>query len=266
MVVQAGAGKKPAAISEANVDEQAEAEFLGEARDVVATLNLTLQGARNKTSSAADAVASVQREAAGLKMRAKTVNQATVNIIAHRLEDYTTAISELDEKALEDLQTFVDRLESYLDGDSEESQAVPEIVRELPSKRTFDVSEVTYTPVEMLLVMSKRTQARVVERELAACGYTCTTTLNPFEAFEQIVRTQPDMVLTTAVMPELGGIDLACALSAMPSTRHIPVALVTSLEPKRQELKDLPKGTGVIRRGQNFGEDLADVLQRFKIL
>ena len=40
---------------------------------------------------------------------------------------------------------------------------------------------------------------------------------------------------------------------------------MTSLEPDHADLKPLPINTGIIRRGANFGDDLATVLERFGI-
>jgi CheY-like chemotaxis protein len=105
----------------------------------------------------------------------------------------------------------------------------------------------------------------VVGRELAACGYRVATVLNPIEALELILETKPDLVITAQVMPRMSGVDLACALAAMPATKAIPVALLTSLDPDHADLRALPMNVGLIRRGAHFGDDLADVLQRFNI-
>ncbi|WP_159104292.1 hypothetical protein [Sneathiella glossodoripedis] len=51
----------------------------------------------------------------------------------------------------------------------------------------------------------------------------------------------------------------------MPVTKNIPVAVLTSLEPEHPDLKPLPIAVGLIRRGDQFGSDLADTLQRFRI-
>ena len=73
------------------------------------------------------------------------------------------------------------------------------------------------------------------------------------------------MVITAQVMPRVTGVDLACALAAMPTTKDIPVALLTSLESNHPDLAALPVNVGLIRRGVSFGDDLAHVLERFKI-
>jgi len=118
---------------------------------------------------------------------------------------------------------------------------------------------------DVLVVIPQRSAAKIVGRELAACGYRVATVLNPIEALELILETKPDLVITSQVMPRLSGVDLACALAAMPATRSIPVALLTSLAQNHPDLKALPMTVGLIRRGEHFGDDLADVLQRFSI-
>jgi CheY-like chemotaxis protein len=85
------------------------------------------------------------------------------------------------------------------------------------------------------------------------------------EAFQIVVETKPDLVITAAMMPRLSGIDIACAMAAMPITKNIPVAVLTSLELNHPDLKALPISVGLIRRGPQFGTDLADTLQRFQI-
>ena len=144
-------------------------------------------------------------------------------------------------------------------------ESIAEVIRNLPHKSTFEVGDVTITDTEVTLVLPQRTAARVVERELNACGYRVSTVLDPIEAFQIVLETKPDLVITTAVMPRLSGIDFACALAAMPATRNIPVAVLTSLEPNHPDLKALPMNVGIIRRGPQFGTDLADTLQRFNI-
>ena len=185
--------------------------------------------------------------------------------LTHRLDDYLADITELEDDHIADLQAFGDRISALLDGESVALDQVPDVVRELPTKKSFDVTDIEITDTEVTVVMPQRSAARVVERELQACGYRVSTVLNPFEAIELIIEQKPDMVITAMVMPTLSGVDLACALAAMPATRGIAVAVLTSLDRNHPDLKQLPVKTGLIRRGDDFGDDLADVLQRFGI-
>jgi len=120
--------------------------------------------------------------------------------------------------------------------------------------------------VEVMLVMLHSSQATFVEREMQACGYRTLIVTSPFEAFEQVVRTRPDMVIVSAVLSGLSGIDLATALATMPETRNTPVAVLTSLDDNDENLNLLPKSVPVIRKGEAFGDDLAKAMSHHFLL
>ena len=115
------------------------------------------------------------------------------------------------------------------------------------------------------MVIPQRSMAVIVERELAACGYRSSVTQTSFEAIELAVRTRPDFIIVAKTIDELSGVDLANALQAMPKTRNIPTAVLTSDAPNHPSLQDLPCRTAIIRKGNSFGEDLAEALARFNI-
>jgi CheY-like chemotaxis protein len=252
-------------LTEEELDRRAEAEVLDEARDVVAELELRLQQARTGGLDPATAAKALLQHAVNLRLKARSVNVPGLGPLTHRLEDYLVGLRNPGPDNIADLQTFADRIAAVLDGDAVPPEAVAEVVRQLPKKATFEVSDITIAHVEITLVMAQRTAARVIERELAACGYAVSTVLDPFDALELIVQTRPDLVVTGMVMPRLSGVDLACAVAAMPATKAIPVAVLTSLTPDHPDLAALPMNAGLIRRGPQFGDDLAHVLNRFGI-
>jgi len=252
-------------LSEAELEQQYENEARDEARDVVAGLEVRMQQIRMGTMDSKDAASMLAQDASNLRLKVKAVNVPGLTPLSHRLDEYLAQATEITSAHLDDLQLFSDKISSLLDGEVIQSEDIASVIRELPHKSTFDVSDVKIIDKEVTLVSPQRTAARVVERELAACGYRVSTVLDPMEAFEIIFDTKPDLVITTAIMPRLSGIDLACALSAMPSTKGIPVAVLTSLPANHPDLKALPMNVGIIRRDKNFGNDLADTLQRFSI-
>lgn len=252
-------------LSEEEVNRQAEQELIDEARDVVAELELRLQALRTGHADRGEAAKRLLQDASNLRLKARSVSLPGFGPITHRLEDYLAGLAEIDDRQIEDLQAFADRIGALLDGDVVEPEAMPVVVRQLPRKQTFDVKDITISEIEVMLVMPQRSAARVVERELAACGYRVSTVIDAFEALQLIVATKPDLVITGMVMPGLSGVDLACALAAMPTTRHIAVTLLTSLEANHPDLAALPMKAGLIRRGHQFGDDLAHVLERFRI-
>jgi CheY-like chemotaxis protein len=252
-------------LSEEEVEAQYEQEALDEARDVVSSLEVRMQQIRSGTLPPEEAAKLLAQDASNLRLKVKAVNLAGLTPLSLRLDEFLGKAKEVRAEHLPDLQRFSDKISSILDGEEIPTEEIATVIRNLPHKSTFDVAEVSVTDTEVTLIMPQRTAAKVVERELAACGYRVTTVLDPVEAFQIVVETKPDLVITAAMMPRLSGIDIACAMAAMPITKNIPVAVLTSLELNHPDLKALPISVGLIRRGPQFGTDLADTLQRFQI-
>jgi len=242
-----------------DVDRELEREFLDEAHDTVMNLTLVLHGVRSGETPAADALARIRREVSTLRLRGRSVKIPGLSVIANRLEDYVFELESLAPHHLDSLQTFLDQISRVLDGSTADTA---EIVRALPVNPTFNPAEVTVRNVEILLVEPQRTTARIVARELKACGYRVTVASGPFEALELVLRIKPDMVMAAATLGEISGIDLACALTAMPATRRIPFALLTSFDREHASLEELPARVAILRKGVLFGDDLAEALSR----
>jgi CheY-like chemotaxis protein len=208
----------------------------------------------------------IYRLAHNLKGAGGSFGFPLVTVIAHRLEDYITGVEAPTARECADMLIFVDRMRDVFDGALDPDDAnTALIVRRLPVRHTFEVDEVTAREVEALLVMSRGAGAHVVEMELRACGFRVVTEPSTLSAVGTVIRTKPDFVIASAVMPEMSGIDLACALDAMPATRAIPIALLTSLDEADVQLRDLPPRVPVIRKGDRFGDGLATALSRFGI-
>ncbi len=253
------------AFSEDEVDRQANAEVIDEASDLISGLEVRLQQVRAGVLDRTTAAEMLMRDAHNLKMMARSASIDGLTSITHRLDDYLADVKSIDDQHITDLQAYGDRIAKLLEGDTVDIEDVPTVVRALPGKKSFDLSDIVITDTEVTLVMPQRAAARAIERELAACGYRVTICLSVVDAIELIIETKPDLVITSMVMPKLSGVDLSCALAAMPATKGIPVALLTSLEKDHPDLKQLPINTGFIRRGPEFGDDLAIVLERFDI-
>ena len=228
-------------------------EFLDTAEDHLSEIDATLRDMRTG-SSGDDSLSDMRRRVHSLKGMGGTFGYPLITVISHRMEDYMAGLDELAGPNLEDTQIFVDRMRDVPN--------TAAIARALPDKTGFDVAEVGKTDVEVMLVSPKDTASLFVERELRACGYRVVNEPSSFAAFEHVVRTRPDMIIATAVMEGLSGIDLACALAAMPATRAIPFALLTSFEGSDTALRELPESIPLIHKGAKFGDDLAEALDR----
>jgi CheY-like chemotaxis protein len=100
---------------------------------------------------------------------------------------------------------------------------------------------------------------------LASCGYRVTTSQRSFEALELAVRIKPDMVIASAMLDDISGVELGCALAAMESTEAIPFAVLTSFNKNHATLKKLPPNACLLKKGDSFGDNIADALEKFGI-
>jgi CheY-like chemotaxis protein len=197
-----------------------------------------------------------------LKGQGAAFEYPNVTLVAHRAEDLlATAGNGVD---LSKLQSYLDRIDEILLGELPKQGDVDKVLERLPPLGGFSVDDVEIPDLEAVLVALPGTQARLVRRELAACGYPSVLIGNTFEALNYIHRVQPDFVLASAVMPGLTGIELLVALKAIKATRHIPCALFTSLDEASRDLQDLPSGIPIVRKGASFSNDLADALSTLK--
>jgi CheY-like chemotaxis protein len=247
-----------------DIDRRLTAEYLDEAQDVLNELDVRLGNARTNPAQAPELLDQMGRQYHSLRLGAKGAGLPAVDLIMHRLLDYTRDLTALSDKSIDDIQIFHDRIRRALDGKTE-GDDTRTMVRSLPVKHGFDVADVKILDIEIMLVEPNRATRRIFERELQACGYRVSNVARSVEAIELVFRTRPDMVICSAVLDEMTGIDVTCALTAMPATSNIPVALLTSYGFGHPSLERLPARVAIIRKGHRFGDDLAEALARFNI-
>lgn len=234
-------------------------EFLDELADSVRALDVSLgEVAQGKLDQAAF-IEKARRFALPLRGQAANFGVRLLGTIAARMEDYISVPPQprFQGDVQQFIDTIVDVLEEAIPYDADES----ELVRRLPAKSAFDLGDIEVRNVEVLLVMLHGTQTRFVEREMQQCGYRTHVVTSVFDALPMAVKTKPDLIIVSALMPELDGIDLAVALTAMPTTRNIPLAMITSLDKNDPHLAFLPEHVPIIQKGASFGEDLANALE-----
>jgi CheY-like chemotaxis protein len=249
------------------LEQEIESEFIDETRDVLAGLEVMLGNFESGLVDGGKAVSTLMKSFRALEARSQSLDKAAMGVVSHRAGEYLSDFDTLARDRVVDIQVFIDVLRKLLDRGSAGEHS-SELVRQLPSRRIvdFDVNEaVKKLNIEMMLIIPDRATSHYVGRELAACGYRVSTAGSFFRGLELAVRTQPDMVITAAVLDEASGIDLIRALAGISATAHTPVALLTSYAAGPPSLADLPPQAAVIRKGSSFGEDLAAALARFKI-
>ena len=236
------------------------AEFVEEAVESLQALELAIEDTRHEKISSDELAGKILKTAIFLKAQAAGVHMPQIVTLAHRMEDYLGDSKTLPPHAIDRMAEFIEMLLDVLEGRIEEDADLSALVRKLPAKATFDLGDIEVRNIEIMLVMEHGVATHFVERELQACGYRTSVVTDPFDAIPLIVRTKPELVIVSAVMPNLTGIDLAVGITSMPSTRNTPVAVITSLDADNPMLQLLPKKVPTIMKGPTFGDDLAEAL------
>src|SRR5437016_2910778 len=94
----------------------------------------------------------------------------------------------------------------------------------------------------VLVVDDVDANRRLLERLLVRDGHIVFAAVDGREALEIVGREQPDLVLLDVMMPDMSGLDVCRELKAEPSTRLIPVVLITALSGTRDRIRGLEAG------------------------
>ncbi len=232
--------------------------FLDDSVDRISKMQQCLNGEPPNGRDTPDAFYDFRRELHSLKGTGSALGFPSISLIAHHLEDYLEQITETQFIGNSDIQTFVDRvgeiIEAGVEPDEKECRT---ILRGLPRYGRQTDAEVRASKGDIVLVSSARTIRHKVRRELEAFRFRVITVPDPIEAIPLIVRSEPDIVVCAATLDRLSSFDLIHALVAMPSTAHIPVALLTSFKADHPDVAALPDGVPVIGLGPNMRDELA---------
>lgn len=250
-----------------DVVDELRQEFIDEAVETLQGLDVTLDAGRHGRAPEAQVVQEFRRAAVRLRGPAGNFGLRPLATVAHRLDDYlANAPAALPPRVWDDLQGFLDLMLELVEGRQPGDADPATLVRALPARLGFELGDIQVRSVEVMLVMPHGTQTRYVEREMQQCGYRVVVVPDTIEAFAHVVQSKPDLILISAMMDHLDGIDLAIGLAAMPATRNIPIAIITSLEQDDDQLALLPKKIPVVHKGPSFGDDLFKALDNLFLI
>lgn len=241
-------------------------EFLADATETLIGLADLVSAARDGAGGTEETLQQIRRDSHNLKGLGGSFGFPSVTLIAHRLEDYLTGLDTLDVRQLEDVLAFLDALQDIVEtGVNPGDDEVARIVRTLPAKGAAKEDFRPTSNHEILLVSASSIMGHAVEQKLHSLGLRVVTVKSPLQAFETAIRTRPDMIIASAVMEHVGGVDLARAFSAMAVTRKIPFVLLTSFDREHSELRELPESVGLIHHDRDLDEEITSTLKQLNL-
>ena len=105
-----------------------------------------------------------------------------------------------------------------------------------------EVNELSVSP-KVMIVDDEPVNVKVVRRHLTRAGFSRIMDCSePTQALDIIVEWQPDLLILDILMPEITGLDLLRQLRDIPSTRHLPVIVLTASSDHETKLEALNLG------------------------
>ena len=95
---------------------------------------------------------------------------------------------------------------------------------------------------KILIVDDSPTERHVLNDMLTKAGYEVVASDNGEDAIQKAKSVQPDLILMDVVMPNLNGFQATRSITREPSTKHIPVILVTTKDQDTDRMWGLRQG------------------------
>jgi len=102
--------------------------------------------------------------------------------------------------------------------------------------------ETVANPIRILIVDDERRNRELLEVMLRPEGYQFLSAANGEEALAIVASEAPDLVLLDVMMPEMDGYEVAGRIKRTPSSKNIPVILITALDDRYAKMVGLTAG------------------------
>ena len=94
----------------------------------------------------------------------------------------------------------------------------------------------------ILVVEDAANDIRLLGTLLSEQGYGVSVARSGEEALEQLDREVPNLLLLDVILPGMSGYELCQQVRAMAATRHVPVLMITALQPDEDRQRGLDAG------------------------
>jgi CheY-like chemotaxis protein len=117
---------------------------------------------------------------------------------------------------------------------------------------------------KLLVVDDSQTVLTFLQAVLEGAGYEVTTATDGADALSKLYQSRPDLIVTDAVMPGMGGFDLLRAIRSDSSIESLPVIILTSSATQDAAVGN-PQPDAFVKKSSDFAPlltEIAECLQR----
>ncbi len=240
-------------------------EFVDATQDMIGEIDGLLDRMRRDERGDA-AFMELRRIIHSIKGQGGTFGFPLITQVAHMLEDYIETLTELNTRAIDDIQAFIDKISSILDSPTQPTGLAAETLLEtLPNTRAPEFSNQIVKDLRALVVMPKGIQRKIIGQELVSCGFRLNFASTALDGLETALAFPPDIVFASMEIQGFTGGELASVFHEIQSLKGAKFIVLTSYDMDDSRLKRLPIETGIIRKDADFAEQLVDCLMGWGI-
>lgn len=234
------------------------AEFIDESKDHLGDMEGALNAYYADALPDTKAIDTLKRHAHTIKGLANPFGFSLLSSVIHQFEDFMLAKTTITPTDSKKIQKYIDTMTVCLaQGAIFEQSGKTDALEELPVKQSRDsASAQNEASLMVFVVTSSRTIYQKIARELMASGFQVKQIESSLSAFEQVASLVPDIVIVSDILDALSGVDVVCALSAMPATAKSPVIFMTSFEEGYPEVEQISQIVPTITLGANIKKEI----------
>jgi len=211
----------------------------------------------------------LQRHIHSIKGMGGSFGFPSITEIAHVLEDFMEAHADLLGN-LSDIDVYLDWIKKIADKGVDVGEVECRRIIGLLPKAHYKMQPSSdgkrmnavrpAREVNVLLVMPKGVQRKIIGQELASCGFGVSFTDKGVGAISLAVYRRPDLIISSMVLDDITGADLCRAVSVIEATQDTRFILMTSPGTVYPEMADLPPAAAIIEKGQDYTGALTERL------
>lgn len=261
-------------------------EFLTDCVDYLERANKAIEGMAAEDGGTEEYLEKIQRHVHSIKGMGGSFGFPSISRVAHALEDFMEAHpniltdwrgieSYLDEirriansgedvtgldlsRTLDDLPKAHRRAHSQTG-----APAGTEMQPDLKELRPRIAAVRPAREVNVLLVMPKCVQRKIVGQEMASCGFGISFVDTGVAAIGLALAKKPDIIASNMMLDDMTGGDLARAVAGIEAIRNTRFVLMVSHQANYPEAVDLPDGAAVVTKDGEYAEALTEHLMKW---
>lgn len=241
--------------------------YLESCEDRIRTSSEHIESIANNEGNVEESLKVIRRDLHSMKGMGTASGFPGITAIAHRAEEFILHNETLNTQEISDLYKFYDAIQTLMVKETQpNSDEIAEMVRNLPHRNNETEKKNTNKAIEVLSVMPPNLVHNAINDDLRELGFRLSNIPSGIEAIRTILHTKPDLIVLSAVIDEIDGIELSKILRLIENTKNIPIILITSFDNETLLKKDLPKDVKIIKKGKNFLKNISETLTELRVI